>query len=162
MLKRLSFKMSIKNLKLISLLIILLISYNQCFHPVFDKDVDCTILFILCLKNDGDDTLGVRLTDMHSKDSDTKIEIYKDTCLVLPHSLSVDSIKYTWLGRNDCSIVGLPYDEPIYKVVADVNPISMPAQTVRYVVYPWDTVGVNTPYFCGNCTHTYTDTLLLP
>lgn len=145
-------------LKFIPVCIILLLGVSNCFLPVFDKDVGCTAMYTIQFINKSNDTLGVRLINFHSQNDDKKITIFKDTCLIMPQSSNTDSIKYSWTGKNDCVFVG----SSAYNIFADVYLISMPYNASRRQLCPWDTTKSLGPSFCGDCTHTYTDTLYLP
>jgi hypothetical protein len=145
-------------LKIIPVLIILFLSNNQCFHPAFDKDVNCTAIYTVYIVNKSQDTLGVQFIDYHPKDDDRKITIYKDTCVIMPFSFDVDTIKYNWPSTNLC-VFSL---KKFYNIFALVYNVNLPEHPMRKELAPWDTTKSINPSFCGDCTYTYTDTLIIP
>lgn len=135
-----------------------LLSNIQCFHPIFDKDVNCTAKYSVYLNNNSTDTLGVRFIKTQYKFTDQKITFEKETCIVMPYTHNSNVIQYTWTGNNSCVFEMAKF----YYVFADVYKTSTPGFTTRKRLAPWDTLKSNGPSFCGNCTYTYSDTLVLP
>jgi hypothetical protein len=144
-----------KKLKVIPVLIILLLSNNQC--AAFDKDVNCTAIYTVYIVNKGQDTLRVQFINYHPKEDNRNITIYKDTCVIMPFSFDVDTIKYNWICRNECSF---SY-ESSYNVFAKVYNVNLPDHATWKELVPWDTTN-HIPVFCGDCTYTHTDTLIIP
>jgi hypothetical protein len=145
-----------KKLKVIPVLIILLLSNNQC--AAFDKDVKCTAIYTVYIVNKSQDTLGVQFINYHPKDDDKTITFSKDTIIIMPFNFYIDTVKYNWTSVNKCIFE----EAQFYNVFASVYNVNLPDHATWKELVPWDTTKSLHPSFCGDCTYTYTDTLIIP